>query len=317
MSSAAEKTHRLAGTRAVLLGSVICCLLWGSAFPCIKIGYRLFAIGGEDTASQILFAGCRFALAGVLVILAGSALQRRWLWPKRSAARPILMLSLTQTAAQYLLFYIGLAHASGVNSSIINGANAAVTIVMACFVFRCEAFSPRKLVGCLLGFGGVLLLNISGGAWSFAWNGEGFILLSTVAAAVSSILIKRYSAKEDPVLLSGWQFLFGGLGLAVCGLLLGGRLTPSGPGALALLGYLGFLSAAAYTLWGLLLQANPVSSVSVYKCMNPLFGALLSAWLLGEGDQLLRWQAPAALALVVLGVLVVNVNTKKKKGPSR
>ncbi|MBO5797162.1 MAG: DMT family transporter [Clostridia bacterium] len=306
------KRHPLAGTGPILICSVICCLLWGSAFPCIKIGYRLFAIGGSDTASQILFAGCRFSLAGVLVILAGSALKRRWLWPKRSALKPIALLSLSQTAVQYLLFYIGLAHASGVNSSIINGANAAVTIVMACFVFRCEPFSSRKLVGCLLGFGGILLLNISGGALTFAWSGEGFVFLSTVAAAVSSILIRRFSQDEDPVMLSGWQFLFGGLLLALCGLLFGGKLAPSGMGAMGLLGYLAFLSAAAYTLWSLLLQANPVSAVSVYKCLNPLFGALLSAWLLGESAQLLRWQTPAALALVVLGVLWTNWSPRKK-----
>ena len=35
----------------------------GSAFPCVKIGYRLFEITSEDVATQILFAGCRFTLA--------------------------------------------------------------------------------------------------------------------------------------------------------------------------------------------------------------------------------------------------------------
>lgn len=310
----ADRKPRLAGARPVLLGSLLCCLLWGSAFPCIKIGYRLFAVASGDAASQILFAGCRFTLAGILVLVAGSALQRRWLLPRRSALRPIAVLGLSQTAVQYLLFYIGLAHASGVSSSIISGANACVTILMACFLFRTERLTPRKLVGCLLGFCGVVVLNISGGEkWAFAWNGEGFVLLSTVASALSTILIKRYSATEDPVLLSGWQFTFGGLLLTVCGLLFGGRLNPSGGGAVALLLYLAFLSAAAYTLWGLLLKYNPVSGVSVYKCLIPLFGTLLSAWWLGEGEALLRWQSAAALALVVAGVLFVNRAKGKTK----
>lgn len=305
---------RLAGARAVLIGALVCCLLWGSAFPCIKIGYRLFAIESGDAASQILFAGCRFTLAGVLVLLAGSALQRCWLMPRRGALRPIAVLGLTQTAVQYLLFYIGLAHASGVSSSIISGANACVTILMACFLFRTERLTARKLTGCLLGFGGVILLNITGGEqWAFAWNGEGFVLLSTVASALSTILIKRYSEQDDPVLLSGWQFTFGGLLLVVCGLLFGGRLHPSGGAAVALLLYLAFLSAAAYTLWGLLLHHNPVSHVSVYKCLIPLFGTLLSAWWLNEGDTLLRWQTAAALALVVLGVLCVNRQGKRSE----
>ena len=51
------------------IAAVFCCLLWGSAFPGIKIGYRLFAVASEDIGTQILFAGFRFALAGVLVLI--------------------------------------------------------------------------------------------------------------------------------------------------------------------------------------------------------------------------------------------------------
>lgn len=53
-------------TAVVWLGALICCALWGSAFPCIKIGYQMFEIDAADTAAQILFAGYRFTLAGIL-----------------------------------------------------------------------------------------------------------------------------------------------------------------------------------------------------------------------------------------------------------
>ncbi len=297
--------ERLFSTRTAWLWALFCCALWGSAFPCIKIGYQLFAVAGEDTAAQILFAGCRFALAGVLVIAAGSLLQKRVLLPRRTSFRPVMVLALFQTALQYFFFYVGLAHTSGVNSSIISGANACVTILVTCFVFRAERFTRSKLWGCFLGFGGVLLLNLSGGRWHFAVNGEGFVLLSTVSSAISTVLIKRFSAQEDPVLLSGWQFFFGGLALATCGAMLGGRLAVT-PAGIGLLFYLAFLSATAYTLWGLLLQHNTVSSVSVYKCAIPLFGTLLSAWWLGEAEKLLQWQTPLALFLVVGGILAVQ-----------
>ena len=288
-------------------GAILCCLLWGSAFPCIKIGYRLFGVAGDDAASQILFAGVRFSLAGCMTLLAGSLISRRALLPKKRSLLPVGLLALFQTGIQYLLFYIGLAHTSGVNSSIITGANAFVTILMACFLFRCERFTPPKLIGCLLGFGGVLLLNLSGNAqWAFAFNGEGFVLLATLASAVASVLMKQYSQQEDPVTLSGWQFLLGGLMLAGAGAAFGGRLSPQGSAAWWLLLYLGFLSAAAFTLWGLLLKIHPVSAMSAYKCSIPLFGTLLSAWWLRESAALFRWQVPAALALVVLGVWVIN-----------
>ena len=42
----------------LILGCLVCCALWGSAFPCIKIGYGLFGIPAHDSASQLLFAAC-------------------------------------------------------------------------------------------------------------------------------------------------------------------------------------------------------------------------------------------------------------------
>ena len=61
-------------TSVVWLGAMLCCLLWGSAFPCIKIGYGLWNIESADTAVQILFAGMRFVLAGILAVIFGSLL---------------------------------------------------------------------------------------------------------------------------------------------------------------------------------------------------------------------------------------------------
>ena len=292
--------------------ALFCCLLWGSAFPCIKIGYRLFEVASGDYASQILFAGCRFAVAGVLVIVIGSLMRRRLLLPRKSAIKPITLLALTQTAAQYLFFYIGVAHTGGVNSSIINGAGTAVTNLTACLIFRCEKLTPKKAIGCVLGFGGVLLLNLTGGVWAFAWNGEGFVLLATFASAVSTVLIKRFSADHDPVMLSGWQFFVGGILLVLCGVSFGGRLSPQSGTAYLLFLYLAALSATAYTLWGLLLKSHPVSGISAYKCATPLFGALLSACLLGEVGKLLQWQVPLSLLLVVASVLCINYTTTKQ-----
>ena len=74
MNSIHTNEHWMQNTAVVWLGAMLCCVLWGSAFPCIKIGYRLLEIDSADTATQILFAGCRFALAGVLTILIGSVL---------------------------------------------------------------------------------------------------------------------------------------------------------------------------------------------------------------------------------------------------
>lgn len=157
-----------------------------------------------------------------------------------------------------------------------------------------------------------MLINAPGGGLdlSMQWNGEGFVLLSALAYACSSVMVKGYARRESPVTLSGYQFVWGGLVLIALGLLGGGRVHPSSPAALALLGYLGLLSAVAYSLWAVLLQYNPVSRVTIYGFMNPVCGVILSALLLGE-QGVFGAPAAAALVLVCAGIWLVN-----REGPS-
>lgn len=292
----------------VCLIAAICCFLWGSAFPCIKIGYSLFHIASQDTASQLLFAGVRFSLAGVLVILSGSLMNRRLLLPSKASLGNICKLSLVQTVIQYLFFYIGLANTSGVKSSIIEASNVFFCILTASLLFHYERFTLAKLTGCLFGFAGVVLVNVAGTGMDFhmSLTGEGFILLSALSYSFSSVLIKKYSAQESPVTLSGYQFLLGGIVLTGCGIFLGGHLEGISAASVLLLLYMAFISAAAYSLWSILLKYNPVSRVSVFGFLNPLCGVILSALLLKEQNQAFSPAGFLSLVLVCLGIYVVN-----------
>ena len=216
----------------------ICCALWGSAFPCVKIGYTLFSVDTQHTPSIILFAGMRFFLAGILALLIGSLAAKTFLVPKsRRTWNHIAKLSILQTILQYFLFYIGLANTTGVKASIIGSANAFVALLIAVLLFHQESMTTRKLVGCVFGFVGVVLVNLNQGSLDggFHLTGEGFIFLSTVSYAFSSVFLKRYSAKDHPVLLSGWQFMLGGLVTIVAGIAAGGHVHPSGAIALLML----------------------------------------------------------------------------------
>ena len=294
-------------TIVVCLGALLCCALWGNAFPCIKIGYRLFDIASGDVAAQILFAGCRFTLAGVLALAIGSALNREWLVPKRRSYGRIAKLALLQTVAQYIFFYVGLANTTGVKASIIEGVNVFIAILVASLLFHQEKLSAAKILGFVIGFAGVVLVNSSGGGLDlgFHFTGEGFIFLSTIAYAFSSVFLKRYSKEDNPVLLSGWQFVFGGLVMIVCGLLAGGRLSEWSVAGVLMLLYMAVISAVAYSLWGILLKYNPVSKVAVFGFMNPVFGVILSAILLHEGDSI-GVMCLVSLALVCAGIYIVN-----------
>lgn len=309
-----EKKNRMQSTVVVWLGALICCALWGSAFPCIKIGYQMFEIPQDAVATQILFAGLRFTLAGILVILIGSVLSGNLLKINRQNAPKILKLSLLQTVLQYLFFYIGLANTTGVKASIIEGVNVFIAIFVASLIFRQEKLTMGKLAGCLIGFAGVVLVNLNGNGldMSFHLNGEGFIFLSTVAYAFSSVYLKRYSKTENPVLLSGWQFISGGLVMTIMGLLMGGKITKVTAAGIAMLFYLACISAVAYSLWGILLKYNPVSRVAVFGFMNPVFGVILSAFLLGEREQASGIKSIIALILVSIGIYI-TAKVKEEK----
>ncbi len=297
----------------VCLGAIICCLLWGSAFPCVKIGYKLFAVDTESIPSLMLFAGMRFSLAGILVIVFGCITQKKFLLPKAKNLWRVGLVSVFQTIAQYSFFYIGLAHTAGVKASVLNGLGVFFTIISACFIFRTEKFNIVKLLGCILGFGGIVLINI-GGDFSFTFSllGEGFVIFSGLSSAIAAGLVKIFSKYENTTALCGYQFFFGGIVLIILGLSLGGKINGVSVGAVFMLLYLAFLSACAFTLQGFLLKYNPVSKVAVFKSTNPLFGAVFSAIILGESEQLLSWFTLLALVLVCLGIFIINKFGEKR-----
>ncbi|MDD7740109.1 MAG: DMT family transporter [Lachnospiraceae bacterium] len=300
----------------VWAGALLCCLLWGSAFPGIKIGYRLFGIGADDTAAQILFAGCRFVLAGILAVFLGSISGRKFLIPQKEAIGPVLWLSLLQTVLQYVFFYVGLAHTSGVKASVVEAMNVFVAILVASILFHQERLTTKKMIGCAVGFLGVVIINLNGMDFQISLMGEGFIFFSTVAYAFSSVFLKRFSVKYNPVMLSGYQFAVGGCLMILIGFFMGGRIHQVSAAGAGLLIYLAMVSAVAYSVWGILLKYNPVSKVTVFGFMNPVFGVLLSALLLNEREQAAGGVSILALILVCIGIYVVNFEKKGTDGPN-
>ena len=307
----------LRSTPVVVLLALVCCLLWGSAFPVIKIGYTVLSIKKTDVSSQLLFAGCRFFLAGLLAAAAGSVAAKKILVPRSSATFiRIICLALVQTVIQYVFFYISLAHTTGIKGAILESLNVFFSILTASLIFRMEKISVRKLLGCFIGFAGIILVNLAGSGgmqnmdMHFTLTGEGFMIISTVGAAFASVLLRLFSRYDNPVLLTGWQFVFGGTVMCAAGYFTGGRLSFTSVHAVLLLLYLSLLSAAAYSLWSVLLKYNDVSRVTIFGFMNPVFGVILSALLLGESGTLRDWRVPAALILVCAGIFLVNMRKK-------
>lgn len=309
-----QKQNTLTKTGIVALLACVCCILWGSAIPAIKTGYRLMEVDAADTASQIVFAGVRFTLAGLLVLVFASIREKKVLIPDRTILKYAVPVCLAQTVGQYFFFYIGVAHTSGVKGGIITGLGNFIAILMACLIVRNERMTGRKMAGCVLGFAGVVVINLMGKSldMGFTLTGEGFILISQVAYGISTILINIYSKKVSPVVLSGTQFTMGGVVLTLIGIGMGGHLGNITAVGVVIIFYLAMVSAVAYTLWSVLLAWNDVSKVAIFGFVNPLCSVILSALILGEVKQAFNTGSLVALLLVCAGIYIVNCKAKEK-----
>lgn len=290
---------------AVVL-AVVCNALWGSAFPFIKLGYRLFSIESSDTASILCFAGVRFMLGSVLVFLAGCLLQGRMPLPPRERRLRLecCALGFWQTTAQYAFYYSAVARLTGAFGGILNSTQSFLGVILAHFLYgKADRMTPAKALGCAVGFGGVLVATI-GNHGSGSAAGIFCMMAATVIFTSSGPWNKSVTRKTDSFSVCCMNLGVGGFALLLLGLLLGGRLTLQSPLALLVLLYLAFVSGAGYVLWALLMKNNPVSRISVFGLVNPVVNVLLSALL--NGEPLFEWQYLAALALVCAGIWLVN-----------
>ena len=301
-----KKEPLLARPLVVTLLAILCNALWGSAIPFINLGYRLFGVASGETATQIFFAGCRFFVAGLLTIALTSLIQRRLVRPKACNVHMVFKLATLQTVTQYVFFYIGVANTTGVKGAIVQGLNAFVMILIACYVFRSEKMNSLKWIGGAVGVIGVIVMNLGGDlGGGMHLTGEGFLMASLVINALASGAIKIFSQKEDPVALSGWQFMLGGVIMAAIGFAMGGRLQVTGVPALLVLAYLAGVSAVAYTVWSLLLKYNPVSRIAPFMFLQPIFGVGLSL-LFDPAMEVAYLQCGVALVLVSMSIVIIG-----------
>nr|WP_315236195.1 DMT family transporter [uncultured Albidiferax sp.] len=302
-------THR----KVVFLLASLCCLLWGSAYPAIKNGYALFHIAADDIPTKLVFAGYRFAFAG-LVLLAFAAISRKPVFAiKLRTLGQMTLLGLTQTSLQYVFFYIGLAYATGVKSSIMNATGTFFSVLLAHFIYKNDRLSFNKVLGCVVGFGGVMVVNFRPGLLSFDFTllGEGAIVLAAFILSAASIYGKKISQQVDSVVLTGYQLAIGGVALLLIGFATGGDLEAFTPVSAALMLYMVALTSVAFSLWTILLKYNRVSMITVFNFMVPVFGTLLSALFLDES--FLEWKNGVALLLVCGGIWLVT----KEEAPRR
>jgi len=302
--------HYLTNKYWVIFIALFCAVLWGSAFPVLKVSYAELGIAPDDRYAIIVLAGMRFFIASLLIFLLLVVGIKQSPKVKRKMLPQLFLLGLLQISLMYFFFYNGLAHTTGMKGAILSSAGIFFVVVLAHFVYLDDRLGWRKILGLIAGFAGIILINSGKNfTFDFSWQGEGFMILSGLVSAFGTVLAKRISKEVHPFVLTAWQMLLGSLVLIVVGL---PSLEPHAMvftnKALLLLLYSAFLSATAFSLWYAILKYNKAGEISVYKFMTPVSGAMLSALFI-PGEHL-TLNMFIALALVALGVIIVNYPRK-------
>ena len=305
MQTKPSRLDRFFGQPAAAVAmAILCNVLWGAAFPFIKMGYRLFAIDAADTPSILCFAGVRFMLSALLVWVCGAALTRRPLpMPRGRVLAECCGLGLWQTAAQYFFYYSAVALLTGAMGGILNSTQSFLGVILAHFLYgKADRMTPAKALGCVLGFGGVLVVTL--GNHGGSGLGMVYMLIASCIFTVAGPWNKAVTRRADSFSVCCLNLGVGGLALTVLGFALGGTLRPQSAAGIPVLLFLAFISGAGYVLWALLMKNNPVSRISVFGLIIPVMNVLLSALL--NGEPLFQWNYLAALVLVCGGIFLVN-----------
>ncbi len=273
------------------VGAIICTALWGSAYPVIKYSYAQLNI--VSVADKLTFAGARFLIAGVMVFIAAWIIRKKPPTIPRNLIGGAILYGAVQTGLMYILNYIGVANTSATKTSILTAASAFFAVLLAPLVFKGERLTVLKVIGVILGFSGIIVVNLPGLDGGFAFMGEGLVLIAALLNTAGGFIGKRIAGGRV-FEMTAYQLIFGALLILAV--------------ALPML-YLAFVSAAAFTLWTALLTRHDAGKILVFNLLIPVFGAIWSYLILGE-RQIFDPLYLLSVIMIACGIFFVNYTKK-------
>ena len=288
----------------VALFALTAAVSWGWAYPLIKLGFQEFAITQEMTASKMLFAGVRFTLSGLIVLAIALAKGLSLRVYKPSGWAYLVGYALLNTTIHYAFFYIGLSHSAGARAAILNSLGVFMLVLLACVFFKSDKLTPAKIIGCVVGFTGILVLNIGGGAGNgFTFMGDGMIILNAMCSAFAGLMTRGLGRRANVFVATGYSLAIGGAMLMLPAVMLGGTLPVVTAAGVGILFLLICISTLGFTLYNKLLSCNPVGKVAIFNSLIPVVGAVTSCLCLSEP---FYWKYLAAALLAMTGIYIIN-----------
>jgi drug/metabolite transporter (DMT)-like permease len=296
-----EVTGKPSGTIpfAASLTLVLLCLLWGGNLVSIKISNQgipplLAATIRSGVAAGLLWAYARFLGKDVFV-------RRRDL--RHGVVIGILF------GLEFLCLYQGLDFTHASRGTIFLYMHPFWVALGAHILLTNDRLTVLKGSGLVLAFGGLMLVfgSRSPALGPHFWIGDLMVLAAAFFWAATTVYIKKIVETRDithyqtlfaqlffslPLLCAAWLIFELDEPLALDGLVLGA------------IGYQCIVVAFfSYLLWFWMIHRFPVSRLTAFTFLAPLFGVILSGLVLKEPIPLLLW---LGLILVGAGIYLVN-----------
>ena len=292
-----------------LIASIAVMLLWGLLFPMVKLGYRFFGI--VSTGDILTFAGFRFLVCGTVITAFAWLHLPESLRSVKTSFPGVLLSGLFAIILHYACTYIGLSMTDGSKTAILKQLGAVFYICFSAIFFPEDKLTVKKVVGLILGLGGILAINAGTGGIHIGL-GDFLIIGASFCTVFSNVTSKKVFATVDPIAATGVSQLFGGAVLLMVGILAGGKVPmviPTTAPQLGIFAAIAGASTVSYCLWFLVVKKENLSKLFLIKFAEPLFAAVFGWLLLGEDIFNLRYIS--AFLLIFTGIAVANRKNKQ------
>ena len=285
---------------------VLLCVIWGSTWLVIKIGY-----GGLGPFNV---AALRFLVAGAMLTIVIRALGTRWPTGHREWS-VVAFVGVALFGADYGLIYWGEQFIDSGLTAILFATLPLFTVALAHVYIPGERITASKLSGTLVAFAGVVALF----GESLRLDVEKLapmaaIVVATACAAAAGVVSKRHGATLHAAALNAPAMLIGGVVLAAAALATGEAIRlPREASTWAAIIYLAIVgSVISFLVYFSLLKTWSVTSLSFISVFTPAIALALGFVFLDERPTL--WTGIGAV-LILAGVALA-LSTNKKGRPA-
>ena len=177
--------------------SLLVMALWGSLFPMVKLGYKAFSISSSSIPDILMFASYRFIISGIIVSLFCYFRKEKIATPKVKSIMNIVTMGLFSIVLHYACTYIGLSTTDSSKTALIKQLGALIYVCFAFLFFKNEKFSILKIVGAIIGFGGIIAINYNPSGLGFA-IGDILIIGASICTVVANVISKKSVQGNQP-----------------------------------------------------------------------------------------------------------------------